>query len=359
LETQEIGHLEHYNLKERLNTRLRYFFFLAIFFFASVSFAQNYPDRIVDSLLNYGIDNLINQNYGGAEKDFLKLNTTYPDIPLGKIYLAALEIAKCYDLGEEFSSESIIKKLKEAEEESETLIAKNPENVWYIYFLALSEGYAAYHEALSGEILSAISSGYNSIKNFERCLNLDSNFFEAYTAIGVFKYWKSRKTEFLDWLPFVKNEKDTGISYLESAIKYSSYNKYLAIYSLIWIYIDEGDYHKAIKVAEDALKIYPESRIFKWGLARANEEIDKKKAIEYYYEILSSYPDLKNSNHYNEIVLKHIIAQQYQKLGENKSALSLCNEILKLNTLSVYVKDKLSDRLGRVKQMQKELSRLK
>ncbi|MCK7524852.1 MAG: hypothetical protein MZV64_48225 [Ignavibacteriales bacterium] len=47
----------------------------------------------------------------------------------------------------------------------------------------------------------------------------------------------------------------------------------------------------AVKVAELALKDHPKSRIFKWGLARAYENIDPVKSISLYQEILNSYPN--------------------------------------------------------------------
>lgn len=81
---------------------------------------------------------------------------------------------------------------------------------------------------------------------------------------------------------------------MQNAIKYSGYNSHLAIHSLIWIYIEQKDFNDAIKVAELALKEHPQSRIFKWGLARSYENIDPAKSVELYREILHSYP--KNLN---------------------------------------------------------------
>ena len=48
-------------------------------------------------------------------------------------------------------------------------------------------------------------------------------------------------------------------------------------------------------------------------------------------------------NHFNEIVLKHLIAQQYEKMGEKVKALKLCNEIMGITKLSDFVKNKLGD----------------
>ena len=60
-------------------------------------------------------------------------------------------------------------------------------------------------------------------------------------------------------------------------------------------------------------------------------------------------------NHYNEIVLKHLIAQQYEKVGEKSKALKLCNEIMAIKNLSEFVKNKLGDRLNRVKELQERV----
>ena len=231
------------------------------------------------------------------------------------------------------------------------------DNIWYRYFYALSEGYISYYEAIEGSWFSALSTGINSISEFEETLVEDENFYEAYIAIGTFEYWKSRKLEFMDWLSFTNDTKNIGIDRLIVAIDSSSYNSHLAIISLIWIYIDQKKYEEAIKVSEKALSEFPQSRTFKWGLARAYEEKNPQKAIELYLEILQSYPDLLKQNYKNEITLKHLIAQQYAKLGDKEKALKYCNEILSIKNIPPKTLDDLSDRLERVKSLKKDLSK--
>ena len=326
--------------------------FILLFLLISVNiYSQEYPDESVNSLLKSGIDNIINQNYSQAKSQFEKLNSKYSDLPLGKIYLAAAEIAKSYDYGEEYDGEIISKYLNSAKDQSEKLLNKNPEDIWNHYFLGLTEGYISYYEGLNGSWLTSLKEGINSASNFEDCLKRNPDFFEAYSGLGTYKYWKSKKTGFLRWLPFVHDERDEGISYLEKAIKKSSYNTYLAVNSLIWIYIDKKNFDNAVSISEKALEEYPKSRFFRWGLARACEDVDRSKAIHIYYEILNSYPNLNSMNYYNEIVLKHLIAQQYEKMGEKKKALTLCNEIMTIKNLSEFVKNKLGDRLIRVREL--------
>lgn len=318
------------------------------------SFAQRHPEQEVNRLLDIGIEYILNQNYELAKVKFEKLNKNYPHLPLGKIYLAVVDITKAFDYGEEVNSD-IQQRLEEALEMSENLLENDPSNIWNIYFVALAKGYKAYFKVLNGDWLSALASGLSSVSYFEDCLKMDSSFYESYVALGTYKFWKNRKLEFLDWLPFFKDDSDQAIRHLELAYNKTTFNKNLAAISLIWIYIEQKRFGRAIEIAETELRKNPLNRTLKWGLARAYEDIDLRKAISIYYELLKAYQNIPNLNYFKEITLKHIIAQQYVKLGETLQALKLCDEILSDNRLSEAVRDKLSDRLKKVRKLKKEL----
>ncbi len=323
-----------------------------VFISSSISFSQVYPNQVVDSLLKKGIYEIIKQNYDGAETVFDTLEEKFPQLPFGKIYLAAGKIAQAYDYGNPYDEKFILKNLKGAIDQSKSLVEKSNNNVWYIYSLALSQGYYAYYEALNKNWISALNEGINSISNFNKCLFLDSAFYDADVALGTFKYWKSKKTEILNFLPVFKNEESQGIELLKIAIKHSFYNKYLAMNSLIWIYIEQKKFSKAKYLAEDALNEFPESRLFMWVLARSYEEDSASKAIEIYFNILKSY---NGKSIYNNILINHIIAQQYYKLGNYEKALELCNKILAITNIPKDLEVKLSKRIDRVKRLKQKL----
>ncbi len=90
-------------------------------------------------------------------------------------------------------------------------------------------------------------------------------------------------------------------------------------------------------------------------MARVCEETNIAKSIELYNQILTSYKHSCTINIYNSIILNHIIAQMYSKLNEKEKALKLCDEILSIK-LTEKEKDKLENRLERVKKLKKELS---
>lgn len=320
--------------------------------------SQKYPDERVDYLLRSGINLIVKQDYKKAQVFFNSLDKEFPKLPLGKIYLAANKIAEAFDYAEDFDDTYIIENLEEAMEQSEELINAKQDSIWYHYFYALAEGYTSYYHGMNENWFSALSTGVNAISEFEKILATDENFYEAYIAIGTFEYWKSRKMEFMNWLPFNNDTRKIGIDRLVVAIDSSSYNSYLAVNSLIWIYIDQKKYEAAIEISREALSEFPDSRTFKWGMARAYEEINPAKAIESYLEILNSYPSDIKYNYKNEITLKHIIAQQYVKLGDKVSAIKYCDEILSINIFPEKTAEALAERLERVKSLKLELTKV-
>lgn len=330
---------------------------LALFIGNVIAYPQRYPNSEVNKLLDIGIEYITNQNYDLAKSKFELLEKNYPELPLGKIYLAVVQISKAFDYGIEIEADSVEKKLNDALEESELLIEKDPSNVWNHYFAALSKGYKAYYHVLNENWIAAISNGMSSEGYFEDCLEIDSSFVESYVAIGTFKFWKSRKLEFLEWLPFMNDDSKIGIDYLETALKNSTYNRNLAAISLIWIYIETGSFKRAIEIAEKELKNHPLNRALKWALGRAYEDVNTNRSIEIYKELISSYRKIAHQNHFQELTLKHILAQQYVKIGEKREALRVCHEILSMHNLEENVLKKLSDRFKKVKELKRELSK--
>lgn len=330
--------------------------FILIYFltYQSLNFAQRYPDPEVNKLLDVGIEYILNQNYELAKTKFELLKKKYPNLPLGKIYLVVVDITKAFDYGEEINSD-IQNRLDEALVMAEELLENDPQNIWNIYFVALTKGYKAYFKVLNGDWISAITSGLSSVNYFEDCLKIDSSFYESYVALGTYKFWKSRKLEFLEWLPFFNDESEKGIQFLELALSKTTYNKNLAAVSLVWIYIEKKHFGRAIEIAEAELHKNPLNRTLKWALARAYEDVDLRKAINLYNELLISYQSIVGLNYYQEITLKHILAQQYVKVGEKLEALKLCDEILYDDRLSETVRERLSDRIKKVKKLKKEL----
>jgi len=332
----------------------RYKFILTILLFPVITFPQKFPDTEIDSLLTLGISQIVNQNYGNANKTFNVLDSLHPELPLGKTYKAALLIAKSTDYAEKYNVKRINKLLDSAKVRCEALLNSNEADVWNNYFMALTLGYKAYFRILTDNYIDAFLDGYRSVQYFERCKDIEPDFYESYLAIGTYKYWKSAKASSLNWLPFFTDNRKEGIKLLEEAVRNSSYNKYLALNSLIWIYINEKNDEKAIEVAEQALKDFPGSRFFMWGLARAYEDVDIDKAINIFYRIRKSLQAESHLSNINNVILLHKIAMLNHKTGNLSESLKLLTEIENIK-LNGEEKERLENRLRRVKQLKNEI----
>lgn len=328
---------------------------LLLFLLSNLFYGQNHPDKIIDSLLSDGIKNIVVQDYDKAFNVFVKLDEQFNTLPLGQIYLAATEIAKSVDYMDDINVEYVDSLLELASDKTELLLNENPDDLWYNYYEALIFGYRAYYYSISGSLISAFADGVQCLRSFQKCLEIDPNFYEAYTAMGSYNYWKSAQSKAFLWLPFVSDNREEGIKYLEKAVKSSTYNKHLAAYSLVWIYIDYGENQKAIDLSIKSLQEFHDSRFFKWGLARAYKAIDKTKTIDIYYDLLQSVETLKNGNLFNIIVLKHKIAMLYDEIGKYSESLILCNEILAFDIKSDKIRQRLADRINRVKELKESL----
>ena len=328
---------------------------LLIIIFSKSFFGQNHPNKIIDSLLTNGIENIVLQDYDQANKCFIQLDQQFNALPIGKIYLAASEIAKSVDYMEDINVAYADSLLELAKEKTELLLNVEPDNLWYNYYEALIFGYKAYYYSISGSLISAFADGVQCLRSFQKCLEIDPSFYEAFTAMGTYNYWKSAQSKSFLWLPFVSDYREEGINYLEQALKSATYNKHLAAYSLVWIYIDYGENQKAVDLSIKSLSEFQDSRFFKWGLARAYKGIDKNKTIDVYFDLLKSIETLENRNLFNDVVIKHKIAMLYEELGNFSKSLKLCNEILAFNIKSDKIKKRLEDRIRRVVELKKRL----
>ncbi len=341
---QAIGHLVRYSL-----------IFLILFAFNITLSAKNFPDKNVDNIIRIGVDYILKQNFDAAKSKFSELNRQYPYNPLGKIYLAAVDIAESVDYGEQFDEKYINILLKSARRLSDSLYDADNNNLWNNYYMAISDGFYAAFKGLNGDYLTAFTNGLSSISYYEKCLEIDSLFYDSYVALGSYYYWRSAKTKSLTWLPFISDDRDLGRRLLEKAMNKGTYTHYLAAYSLIWVYIERKEYQNAIEVCNDVLRQYPNNRLCKLSLARIYVEVDKYKAIRLYKEVLSTITSSKRNNHLNEIEIKHKIAMQYAALENYEKAKEYCDDILSIDHLSSYVIDQLDDRLDRVKKLRKEI----
>ncbi len=318
-------------------------------------FAQKHPIPEVHRLITVGLNQLTMQDFTGVQKTFTELDRRYPDIPLGKIFLAANLITKEFELNMGYSDAVILKYLNDASNQADLLLEDDESNVWNNYYKGLAEGFQAYFYALQNSWVKAFTTGLAAKRYFTRSLEIDPEFYDAFMAIGAYKFWKSEKTQAVSW--FFSDEREEGIAMLRTAIKNRTYHCFLAAHNLVWIYIHKKEYTTAYNELEPMLKLYPDSRFFKWDLARILEEIDRPRAIMVYKEILTSYKNDLRTNRCNEITLNYLLAKNYFAIGNKTLAIECMKLIPARSQLTTLEVERLGKRLDRIETLSAEIKR--
>jgi len=285
------------------------------FILTNTTYSGNKLEEPLHTYIITGIDFILKQEYQKADSVFIELTQIRPKHPAGYIYRASVIQAYSVDYDMPIENGIFDSLLTIAKKYTENL--KSP---WKDYFIAHIDAQMAYAKVETGNWLGGIWKGVTSALKFENIIEQDSNFYEAYAGLGTYYYWSSKKTQFINWFPFVKDSRELGIKLLTKCIHRSTYNRFTALSALISILLDMEDYKSAEIWSSYALKYYPENRIFLWGLATAVQKQHRYKDAVRLYERLLKNIELMNASHpYSEIVCRLNLAKSRLAIGDTAS----------------------------------------
>jgi tetratricopeptide (TPR) repeat protein len=260
------------------------------------------PDDM-NGLVSTGVDLTLKQDYNQADSVFQIIVGKFPHHPLGYLYRAAVMQARSIDYLDPLDFAAFDSLLARAKTEAQKIVDTSPDSPLGYYYLGTAEGYDAYARVDAGNWLAGIVKGLSAASDFKKSVELDSSLYDAYVGVGTYYYWKSRKTDFLNWA--LGDRRADGIRLLEVAASKGDQNRFTALSALTAIYTDAHEYGKAIQCARQALNRYPDNRIFLWGLAAAQEQSDKfAGAAETYQRLLASILSATIPNPYDEILCR-------------------------------------------------------
>lgn len=273
---------------------------LLIILFAPKAFTQWRLEPSLHSLIVSGIDLILRQEYSQADSLFCDITNRYPNHPAGYLYQAAVMQAYAIDFTVPINRDKFESLLESGKKATQNL--KSP---WREYFFATADGYDAYERVERGDWFGGVRKGFSSVSKFEEIIGKDSSFFDAYVGIGTYYYWRSRKMEFLNWLPFVHDDRELGIQLLKKGVEHAEYNRFAAMSALVAIYLDKEEYKEMEEWSRRGLKSYPGNRIFLWGMATALDRQGKiREAVTAYKSLLNSILKYSAPHPYDEIVCR-------------------------------------------------------
>jgi tetratricopeptide (TPR) repeat protein len=293
-------------------------------FGASLTHAQWKLDPPLHSLVVSGIDFILRQDYDRADSVFNAVTDRYPDQPAGYLYRAAVLQAHTIDFDVPIEKEKFDSLLIKGRDAAEKISFP-----WGRYFLGTADGYDAYERVERGDWFGGVRKGMSSASKFEEIIQKDSSFYDAYIGIGTYYYWRSRKTAFIRWLPFVNDDRELGIKMLITGAEHSEYNRFAAMSALISIYLDAENYIQAEEWSKRGLNSYPGNRVFLWGLATAlDRQNHAAEAAAAYSTLLENIVIAHAPHPYNEIVCRLNLAKAKTALYDTTDAVDHLNKIL-------------------------------
>jgi len=253
------------------------------------AFAQNSHFLNEETLLA-GLEATYAGNYERAVTYWNEKITVFPDSPLWYLMKAATLLCKMEDTGDY----SVKKKYEELIDTVLSKTEKSNDNYYKHLFRGLALGFRGTVKLKTGETITGVMDGRKSSGEMKRCISLNNTINVPYVFLGVYEYWKSKYLKSLYWIPLINDNRKKSINLIVNNMNGNSPLYYLNVNQLAWIYIDSGEYDKAVGLLKSCLSDFPKSRLFTYPLAEAYERKgDYNNAIKYYKMVAAA---LKNSN---------------------------------------------------------------
>lgn len=311
--------MESVSLERNELTSGRYGFmwmFIVCLSWTSVADGGQSDNNSLHTLILAGIQHTLNQSYPEADSLFRLTAREFPEHPAGYLYQAAVMQSRAMDYELQIEESRFDSLLELGVEKAEYMIKRDPSSPWGHFFLGMAYGYDSYARVYRGNWFGGALKGFSAVSEFKKAIALDSTLYDAYAGIGTFYYWRSRRTEYFNWLPFLGDDREKGYNYVDQTIRFGVYNRYTAITALTGICLDAERYEQAEQVARMGLERYPRNRIFLFALATALDRGKRyRQAAEAYERLLESIVDDGN-NHYNEIVCRLNLVKMKMALSD-------------------------------------------
>ena len=176
---------------------------------------------------------------------------------------------------------------KKATEIIEERQKKNePPDLWVQFYLGGSLGYRGIHRFENKDWFNAFTDGINGVKQLKICLDADPDMNDAYYGLGCFYYWTSAKARLLWFLPFIHDEREKGIEYLEIAIEKGRYTRTEALYALMKILNNEKRFHESIQRMNGIMGEYQDDVFLLNQKAFALENLNRWKEAGETYDLM-------------------------------------------------------------------------
>lgn len=256
----------------------------------------------MDSIIKRIIPITINQKYDSALALCAKLERMPGAQAYAYFFKAAVLQSRMLDYENYVDEDEFLAASKQARELFQKSLRKNSRSAICHFFIGATYGYEAFYFGKRDRLLDGFRTGWRCMQELNTALKLDHDLYDAYLAIGTFRYYQASLGKNFAWLPFIDDNREEAIAMIRKAIYHGKYSREAAINGLSWILIDEDREQEALALVDSALAEYPRSRFFLWGAAAANYRLERWSEAERYYKlILETFSEENYTPPYNAL----------------------------------------------------------
>lgn len=296
-----------------------------------------------------GLEYSYHENYDSAKASFKRAIAEDPEDPCGYFFLCGLYGLYMSDFSTDEVEGLFLINLFEAAEAARKRIQADDTDGWAHFYLGGAYAYRALREQRKGSLWGALGHALTAVAELKKSVLSDSTIYDAYMGIGSFHYFVNRLWAYI---PFLGRDPDKGIREMELAIEKGTFVTVPAQDGLVYILLREKRYEKALALARDLTRRYPDSRTFHWTLGKVYEDMqDWENGSRTYQTLLSMIEIGQPGNHHNLAYCGERLSHCLYRLHRYDEALDICLEML----------DILKNPSGRgaTEQLRKDLERLR
>ncbi len=291
--------------------------FLVVFLTAAPAAENRFPDELKTALSRISTD-IYNDRFESAQNLLDSLRVLDKWLPVCHLFQAILYQSHMMAAESDFLKDQLFAVLDTLDADTDSLLSHGADSAMAFWLLGNSHAFRSLFLGRAGSILGALRHGLSARKAFDRGYDIDPGFHDIALGLGSYRYWKSVKTKAINWTPLFKEEKRNGIELIRLAADSAEISSEAAQAALIWVYLNEGLYAEAIRLARKMRYRYPDGLSFLWALGEAYRKLnDCRGAVEIYETILARLHN-HPGNYYNIIEAAHYLSECYRRMSRQQ-----------------------------------------
>jgi hypothetical protein len=212
---------------------------------------------------------------------------------------------------------------------AEKYLAEHPRDPDARYYLAGCESaLGAFALTIDRDYMSALRHGKAAYQGMRGLVEEEPELWDAYLTVGTYEYVLGNIPWYVKWIAAIagyRGSERRGFEYLVTAAEKGEFVGNDARVLLMALYVREGYYDYALRVAQDLHHLYPENFLFHLNQAQILERMSKREpAIETYLEVVRLAEEGRRN--YQKVSLetfRYTTGLRLLKLGARERALEL------------------------------------